>query len=71
MENRLKYSGKGPSVALEYIKELKYVELENFDFNSVVTDIQREGLKNVGSVEKAKTNVGMLDLMLKNIKNSY
>ena len=71
VENRSKYPGRGPSVTYEYIKELKSGELENFDFNSVATDIQREGLKNVGSVEKARTNVKMLDFMLKNIKNSY
>ncbi|AGS80763.1 ParB-like protein [Leptospira phage vB_LbrZ_5399-LE1] len=71
VENRSKYPGRGPSVTLEYIKELKSGELENFDFNSVASDIQREGMKNVGSVEKARTNVKMLDLMLKNIKNSY
>ncbi|TGM87942.1 ParB/RepB/Spo0J family partition protein [Leptospira licerasiae] len=71
VENRSKYPGKGPAVLQEYIKELQSGELDNFDFDSVATDIQKEGLRTIGSIEKAKANQKMLEVMLDSLSRSY
>ncbi|TGK41245.1 ParB N-terminal domain-containing protein [Leptospira andrefontaineae] len=71
VENRSKYPGKGPSVVQEYIKELQSGEFDNFDFDSVATEVQREGLRTVGSMEKARANQKMLEVMLDSLSKSY
>ncbi|EIE01438.1 ParB N-terminal domain-containing protein [Leptospira licerasiae] len=71
VENRNKYPGKGPAVVQEYIKELQSGELENFDFDNVATDIQREALRSIESMDKAKANQKMLNVMLDSLSKSY
>ncbi|MCR1794890.1 ParB N-terminal domain-containing protein [Leptospira sp. id769339] len=71
VENRSKYPGKGPAVVQEFIKELQSGELDNFDFDSVATDVQKEALRTVGSMEKAKANQKMLEVMLDSLSKSY
>ncbi|AGS80532.1 ParB N-terminal domain-containing protein [Leptospira alstonii] len=68
-ENRSKYGSRGASVLQNYIKELQSGELENFDFDYVATDIQKEALKNV-SKEKASANKKMLEVMLDGLTKS-
>ncbi|RHX90266.1 chromosome partitioning protein ParB [Leptospira yasudae] len=71
VENKAKYPGKGPAVVQNYIKELQSGEFDNFDFDSVATNIQKEALRSVGSMEKAATNRKMLDTMLDGIQKTY
>lgn len=71
VENKTKYPGKGPAVVQNYIKELQSGEFDNFDFDTVATNVQKEALRSVGSMEKAATNRKMLDTMLDGIQKTY
>lgn len=70
VENRSKYPGRGPSVVQNYIKELQSGQFDNFDFDSVATDIQREALRTV-SMETAATNRKMLEMMMDSLSKTY
>ncbi|AGS80612.1 ParB/RepB/Spo0J family partition protein [Leptospira noguchii] len=70
-ENRSKYGSRAASVLQGYIKELQSGEFENFDIDSVATNVQKEALKTIGSREKAATNKKMLEMMLENITKNY
>lgn len=70
VENRSKYPGRGPSVVQNYIKELQSGQFDNFDFDSVATDIQREALRTV-SMETAATNRKMLEVMMDSLSKTY
>ncbi|MCG6170246.1 ParB N-terminal domain-containing protein [Leptospira sanjuanensis] len=71
VENRSKYGTRGASVLQNYIKELRSGEFENFDFDSVASNIQKEALKTIGSTEKASANRKMLEVMLDNLTKTY
>ncbi|EMN89896.1 ParB/RepB/Spo0J family partition protein [Leptospira weilii] len=70
-ENRSKYGSRGPSVLQNYIKELQSGEFENFDFDSVATNVQKEALRTIGSKEKASANKKMLEVMVENLMKTY
>lgn len=70
-ENRAKYGSRGPSVLQEYIKELLSSEFENFDFDTVATNVQKEALRTIGSKEKASANKKMLEVMVDNLMKTY
>ncbi|EMF91195.1 ParB-like protein [Leptospira santarosai str. ST188] len=70
-ENRAKYGSRGPSVLQEYIKELLSSEFENFDFDTVATNVQKEALRTIGSKEKASANKKMLEVMVDNLMRTY
>ncbi|WP_061218293.1 ParB/RepB/Spo0J family partition protein [Leptospira weilii] len=70
-ENRSKYGSRGPSVLQNYIKELQSGEFENFDFDSVASNVQKEALRTIGSKEKASANKKMLEVMVENLMKTY
>lgn len=70
-ENRSKYGSRAVSALQSYIKELQSGEFENFNFDSVATNVQKEALKTIGSREKALSNQKMLEMMLENITKNY
>ncbi|EQA61444.1 ParB N-terminal domain-containing protein [Leptospira alexanderi] len=70
-ENRSKYGSRGPSVLQNYIKELQSGEFENFDFDSVASNVQKEAHNIVGSREKASANTKMLQVMVETLMKTY
>ncbi|PJZ29076.1 ParB N-terminal domain-containing protein [Leptospira kmetyi] len=70
-ENRSKYGSRGPSVLQNYIKELQSGEFENFDFDSVATNVQKEAQRIIQSREKASANRKMLQVMVENLMKTY
>lgn len=71
VENRSKYPGRGPAVVQNYIKDLRSGELDSFDFDNVATDVQREALRTIGSMDRAVANRKMLGVMLDKVRKSY
>ncbi|EMO66412.1 ParB-like protein [Leptospira kirschneri str. 200803703] len=70
-ENRSKYGSRAASALQGYIKELQSGEFENFDIDSVESNVQKEALKTIGSREKASANQKMLEMILENIMKNY
>ncbi|TGM05994.1 chromosome partitioning protein ParB [Leptospira barantonii] len=70
-ENRSKYGSRGPSVLQSYIKELQSGEFENFDFDSVATNVQKEAQRIIQSKEKASANTKMLQVMVQTLMKTY